>query len=172
MTHDYDDVWAAMNDLSMCQSGLDELKVLLSTTMDSFNDDFPGRSETDQLLSATYRFMNYFMDEHTEKFDKAWEVTISVGKELQSVKAELSRLKNPENPQYTEEELDAMCQDFDKWRKDRVTKWVLPVEQFAGSDEYLISFPDDLLKAANLKEGDQVQWIERGDGSFILQKVQ
>jgi hypothetical protein len=50
-------------------------------------------------------------------------------------------------------------------------KWVLPVEQFAGSDEYLISFPDDLLEAANLKEGDEVEWIDQGDGSALLKKV-
>ncbi len=45
-------------------------------------------------------------------------------------------------------------------------KWILPVEQFAGSEEYLISFPDDLLKAADLKEGDDVEWVDQGDGSI------
>ena len=49
-------------------------------------------------------------------------------------------------------------------------KWVLPVEQFAGSEEYLISFPDDLLEAANLKEGDMVEWVDNGDGSYLLKK--
>jgi bifunctional DNA-binding transcriptional regulator/antitoxin component of YhaV-PrlF toxin-antitoxin module len=28
-----------------------------------------------------------------------------------------------------------------------------------------------LLEAANLKEGDEVNWIARGDGSFELRKV-
>ena len=51
-------------------------------------------------------------------------------------------------------------------------KWVLPVEQFAGSEEYLISFPDDLLEAANLKEGDEVEWVDQGDGSYLLKKVE
>jgi len=27
------------------------------------------------------------------------------------------------------------------------------------------------LEAANLKEGDQVEWIDRGDGSFEMRKV-
>jgi len=59
--------------------------------------------------------------------------------------------------------------------KDRVVKWQLPVEECKDTDtdetEYFISFPDDLLEAANLKEGDTVEWIDRGDGSFELRKV-
>ena len=37
--------------------------------------------------------------------------------------------------------------------------------------EYFITFPDDLLEAANLKAGDDVDWVDRGDGSFLIQKV-
>jgi len=59
----------------------------------------------------------------------------------------------------------------DKYEGKQPKKWVLPVEQFAGSEEYLISFPDDLLKAANLKEGDEVEWVDQGDGSYLLKKV-
>ena len=36
---------------------------------------------------------------------------IQAGKELDSVRAELSRLKNPENPQYTDEEMEAMTNE-------------------------------------------------------------
>ena len=60
-------------------------------------------------------------------------------------------------------------------KQDKVKKWVLPVEEtkIAETDEteYFVSFPDDLLEAANLKEGDQVEWIDRGDGSYQLKKV-
>lgn len=55
-------------------------------------------------------------------------------------------------------------------KEDKVTKWVLPVEQI--HDDYFVSFPDDLLEAANLKEGDQVEWIDRGDESYTLKKVE
>jgi len=48
-------------------------------------------------------------------------------------------------------------------------KWILPVEQV--HDDYYVSFPDDLLKAAKLKEGDEVNWIDNGDGSFSIRKV-
>ena len=72
--------------------------------------------------------------------------------------------------QYTDEELDAMC-DAAK-AKDKVVKWSLPVEVDGPSGEYFITFPDDLLEAANLKEGEQVEWIDQGDGSYLMKKVE
>jgi len=113
-----------------------------------------------------------------------------------------------ESQQYTEEELNAMCdkaasdEEKEKCREynlreaeyydkrvelDAITKevreaggyewtpevskkkWTLPVEQV--HDDYYVSFPDDLLKAAKLKEGDEVNWIDNGDGSFSIRKV-
>ena len=63
--------------------------------------------------------------------------------------------------------------EFDEMspKKDKVVKWQLPVEVDGASGEYYVNFPDDLLKAATLKEGDQVEWIDRNDGSFELRKV-
>ena len=103
--------------------------------------------------------------------------------------------------QYTEEEMDAMCDAAKKqeeqrqmtydeaiaagwtmtadgfWiketpelKQDKVVKWQLPVEMHP-SGEYFICFPDDLLEAANLKEGDQINWVDNGDGSYTLRKV-
>ena len=60
-------------------------------------------------------------------------------------------------------------------KEDKVKKWVLPVEEIrdedTGEDEYCVTFPDDLLEAANLKEGDEIEWVEKGDGSYLLRKV-
>ena len=101
---------------------------------------------------------------------------------------------------YTEEELNAMCEKaasdqekekcreynlreaeyYDKRAKldaqqNKVKKWVLPVEEtkVVETDEtdYFVTFPDDLLEAANLKEGDQIEWIDQGDGSYLLKKL-
>jgi|688.fasta_scaffold448703_3 hypothetical protein len=55
--------------------------------------------------------------------------------------------------------------------RDKVVKWQLPVEVDGLTGECFIQLPDDLLEAANLKEGDQVEWIDRNDGSFELRKV-
>jgi hypothetical protein len=56
-------------------------------------------------------------------------------------------------------------------KKDKVKKWVLPVEVDGSSAEYFITFPDDLLEVANLKEGDQIEWVDNGDGSYTICKV-
>ena len=29
-----------------------------------------------------------------------------------------------------------------------------------------------MLEAANLKEGDQVEWVDQGDGSYLIKKVE
>ncbi len=70
---------------------------------------------------------------------------------------------------YPEEVLNAMCDEAAK--KDKVSKWHLPVQVDGLTGECYIQLPDDLLKEANLKEGDQVQWIDRKDGSFEMRKV-
>lgn len=101
-----------------------------------------------------------------------------------------------EYSKYSEEELNAMCdkaasdQEKQKCREYNLREaeyydkraeldakqsskknWVIPVEADGASGEYFVQFPCDLLEAANLKEGDQIEWIERGDGSYELRKV-
>jgi hypothetical protein len=60
-------------------------------------------------------------------------------------------------------------------KQDKVVKWQLPVEEVengdTGEQEYFITFPDDLLEASNLKQGDEVEWVDRNDGSFLLRKI-
>jgi hypothetical protein len=59
-------------------------------------------------------------------------------------------------------------------KQDKVKRWVLPVEEVENGDigeqEYFITFPDDLLEAANLHPGDDVEWVDNNDGTFILRK--
>jgi len=67
-----------------------------------------------------------------------------------------------------------MCDNAAK--QDKVVKWQLPVEEendfITGEKEYFITFPDDLLEAANLKPNDDVEWVDRNDGSFLLRKIE
>jgi len=69
---------------------------------------------------------------------------------------------------YTDEEMDAMCAAAEK--TDKVKKWILPVEE-VDCDECIINLPDDLLEAANLKEGDEIEWVDNGDGSYFMKKI-
>ena len=59
-----------------------------------------------------------------------------------------------------------------KSKTDKVIKWVLPVEVSDDLEDYIVTFPDDLLEAANLKEGDCIEWIDNNDGSFTLKKIE
>ena len=55
--------------------------------------------------------------------------------------------------------------------KDKVVKWQLPVEIDGVSGEYYVQFPDDLMEASGIKENDVVEWVDKGDGSYLLRKV-
>ena len=54
-------------------------------------------------------------------------------------------------------------------KEDKLKKWVLPVDNLG--ELYFVKFHDDLLEAANLKEGDEVEWVDNKDGSYIIRKV-
>jgi hypothetical protein len=60
-------------------------------------------------------------------------------------------------------------------KKDKVNKWVLPVEEVrdedTDKDECCITFPEDLLEAADFKEGDRIEWVDQGDGSYLIKKA-
>ena len=60
---------------------------------------------------------------------------------------------------------------WEEHKEDKVVKWKLPIEIDDESGEYFVTFPDDLLEAVNLKEGDQVEWVYQGDGSYLIKKV-
>ena len=73
-------------------------------------------------------------------------------------------------PLYVSEDGDVWCPDS-VVKEDKVVKWQLPVEADGLSGECYVMFPDDLLERAGLEEGDVVEWVDRGDGSFQLKKV-
>jgi len=88
--------------------------------------------------------------------------------EYQIANESLSCDKNDASP-----ECQGAWNDFWESKEDKVVKWQLPVQQIIeeGVDNYFVQFPEDLLEAANLKEGDKVEWVDRGDGSYLLRKV-
>ena len=59
-------------------------------------------------------------------------------------------------------------QDVTK-RQDRNT-WTLTVEEDPETGDAILQFPPDLLEQAGWKEGDTLEWKDRGDGSWLLEK--
>jgi hypothetical protein len=76
----------------------------------------------------------------------------------------------PSKPLYVSEDGDVWIPDTIT-KEDKVVRWQLPVEVDGLTGDCYVQFPDDLLEAANLKEGDLVEWIDRKNGSFELRKV-
>ena len=55
-------------------------------------------------------------------------------------------------------------------KEDKVIRWSLPVEE-AEDGEYYITFPEDLLEAAKLAPGDNVEWVDLTENTYLLRKV-
>ena len=47
----------------------------------------------------------------------------------------------------------------------------LAVEIDSVSGDLFVTFPDDLIEKLSWKEGDEIEWIDQGDGSFLIRKV-
>jgi len=45
-------------------------------------------------------------------------------------------------------------------------KYILTID-----DDGVLTLPDELIQTLDWKEGDELQWIDKGDGSFELRKV-
>jgi len=59
-------------------------------------------------------------------------------------------------------------QDVTK-RQDRNT-WTLTVEEDLETGEAILQFPPEMLEQVGWKEGDTLEWTDRGDGSWSLEK--
>lgn len=151
-------VWEVMNELQMVTSKICSAREIIDNAVDKIQEQQYDKAET--LMNAAYEFLEYYLAEFDDKFQLAWKETV---------------IKEREHLNYTEA-VDAGWEMTDDgiWmppqKEDKVTKWILPVEQV--HDDYFISFSDDLLEAANLKEGDQVEWFDNEDGSYTLKKVE
>ena len=168
MTLNYDRVWSTLNDLELVTSKIVSARAILDSAIVSLESG--NREKTETLMYAVDEFLQYYLEEFDRKFKDAWQETVVKLKqeEVDDYMRPWGHSDMEALSQYTDEELDAMCDNASK--EDKVVRWQLPVEEDAVNGEYFITFPDDLLEAANLKEGDDVEWIDNDDGTFILKK--
>ena len=52
------------------------------------------------------------------------------------------------------------------------TSWVITVEEDPISGDMILPLNDEILESINLKEGDPIEWFDRGDGSWEIRKVE
>lgn len=128
--------WEVMNDLQSVTSKICSAREILDSAIDAHQEHKYQKVEA--LMYAVDEYLQYYLNEFDDKFQLAWQETVTKQKE-----------------------------------KCNLKKWLLPVEcdDYFDADNYYVVFPDDLLLAANLKEGDQIEWTDNGDGSYTLKKV-
>jgi len=162
MTIDYQKVWNSLNELEMVTSKICSAREILDSVVDRLQEHQYDKAET--LLYAADEFLQYYLEEFDRKFKDAWKETVVKLKE-----------EDPCMPPWGHSDLEYKGSTVSSVKQDKVVKWQLPVEEendvITGEKEYFITFPDDLLEAANLKQGDDVEWVDRNDGSFLLRKT-
>jgi hypothetical protein len=184
----YQKIWNVMNDLEMVTTKISSAREILDSAIDKLEEHQYDKAGT--LLYAVDEFLQYYLQEFDTKFKDAWKETVSKVKQQEIDDC---------MPPWGHSDLEYLCKNNNKneiWETGQITdelmetikregydytpipskkKWKLPVEvendYITGEKEYFITFPDDLLEAANLSPGDNVEWVDRNDGSFLLRKI-
>lgn len=170
MTLNYHNVWEAMNELELVTCKVSSAREILECAIDALESGNHEKAET--LMYATDEFLKYYLNDFDEKFKVAWKETVTKLKH-QEYDAVYKCDKEDSSPECNNAWNDFWEENYypEEHKEDKVKKWQLPVEADGPSGEYFVTFPDDLLEAANLKEGDKVEWVDQGDGSYLLKKV-
>ena len=177
MTLDYSKVWNTMNELESVTAKICSAREILDCAVDRLQEHQYDKAET--LLYAADEFLQYYLEEFDRKFKDAWAETVT--KVHQQGIDDCMPPWGHSDMEYlacNKDDTSPECKDAwnsfweEEPKQDKVVKWVLPVERKIedGIDDYYIQFPDDLLEAANLKPGDEIEWVDRGDGSYLLRK--
>ena len=170
MTLNYDRVWKTLNELESVTSKICSARAILDSAIVSLESG--NREKTETLMYAVDEFLQYYLEDFDRKFKDAWDETVV--KLKQEERDDYMRPWGHSDmealSQYTDEEMNAMCDNAAK--EDKVVKWRLPVEEDTVNGEYFITFPDDLLEAANLSPNDEVEWVEQEVGTFLLRKIE
>jgi hypothetical protein len=181
MTLNYNRVWTTMNELEMVTSKISSAREILDSAIDALENHNGEKAET--LMYAADEFLKYYLADFDVKFKDAWNETVVKIKQStqESLNKDWEEFYYPEESKNTYDE--AVKEGYEMtadgfWipsqssqKEDKVVKWRLPVEMDGPSGEYFVTFPDDLLEAAELEEGNEVYWQDNGDGTFTLRKV-
>jgi len=194
MTISYTRAWKTLNELEAVSSKICSAREILDSAIVSLETG--NRQKTEALMYAVDEYLQYYLQEFDVKFKDAWNETIVKLKqeEVDDYMRPWGHSDMEALSQYTDNQMDAMCDNaeldekhsnhyYDYTRNnytrpnpfDKVVKWRLPIDKIENGDtmetDYFITLPDDLLEAANLSPGDDVEWVEQEVGTFILRKI-
>jgi hypothetical protein len=183
-------IWEAMNELDYTPQHFLNLKYTLNAAIDAIQHrDY---DMVEKLHNVAMDLADHYCDVFEKKFQVAWSATLDVA-DIADNSTSIQDKKYM--TQYTDEELEAMCNaaestkrhsleaqlsdaidDDDEYLQalselNKNKTWVVPIEQ-TPDDEYLITFPDELVVKVGWVEGDTLEWIDNKNGSFTLKKLQ
>ena len=197
MILNYDRVWNTLNELEAASSKICSAREILDSAIDSLESG--NREKTETLMYAVDEFLQYYLEEFDRKFKDAWAETVTKLKQEEvddcmrpwghsamdtfssNYPLQCDELIIGNEPRDYYENVAPSTEYKGAWnsfweedviKEDKVIKWQLPVEEDAVNGEYFITFPDDLLEAANLSPGDDVEWVEQEVGTFLLRKIE
>lgn len=156
MTTNYQKVWNTMNELEMVISKVCSAREILDCALNALESH--NIEKTEALIYAAHEFLGYYLSEFDDKFKDAWKETV------------VNNIPKP--PSLEDINFVDLPKPFKKDnlpKKDKVIKWSLPVEEI--DDEYYITLPEDLMEESNFNPGDEVEWVDQNNGSFLLRKV-
>ena len=55
-------------------------------------------------------------------------------------------------------------------RDDNMTRWTVTLEEDPVTGDLIMPIPQEVLDLQDWGEGDTLEWLDRGDGSWQLQK--
>lgn len=55
-------------------------------------------------------------------------------------------------------------------RNDNMTRWTVTLEEDSDTGDLIMPIPQEVLDLQGWVEGDTLEWLDRGDGSWQLQK--
>ncbi len=181
----YDKVWRTMNDLEMIISKVVSAREMIDVANEAL--DYNQKERAEKLTMAAYEFLGYFIEEFDEKFKDAWKATVGDLRDgdvredpcmtpwghsdLEYASKHYTCDKNDKSEECKKAWNDFWEENYYPEEHSKVKKWVLPVEVDDPSGVYYVSFPEDLLKAVNFVEGDEVCWVDNNDGTYTIRKV-
>ena len=109
MTLDYNRVWSSMNSLEEVSSKICSAREILDSAIDSLESG--NREKTETLMYAVDEFLQYYLEDFDRKFKDAWDETVV--KLKQEERDDYMRPWGHSDmealSQYTDEEMNAMC---------------------------------------------------------------
>jgi hypothetical protein len=157
-------VWEAMNDLSMVTTKICSAREIINAAVLALEAHQYDKAET--LMEAANEFLEFYLIEYDTKFDIAWKQTVVPVNNLQ----------------YTDEELDGMCDAAEKQQNnvyESPDKGKTVYERQHGSsfrdiiidENGVMPLPEDMMNQAGFSVGDYIQWDVQEDGNLKLKKV-